>query len=209
MSSHKIITVPTGRNDGRGYLLICAETGCAAAIDVDENAGQMMAALAAENAALKFILLPHCHFDHVSGSDLLRERTGALAAIHSLDLPGLMDPMRNMSGPFRQPLITDRHIDIELAEGAVIPVGSLSVQVLHTPGHTPGSCCFLVGSDLFTGDTLFRGGYGNTGFPGGDMGALMLSAARLLSLDESIAIHPGHGGSSTIGRERVMNPISI
>lgn len=209
MASHKIIPVPTGRNDGRSYLLICTDTHEAAAIDADINVEQMLAFLAAENASLKTILLTHCHFDHVSGADDLRERTGALAAIHSMDLPGLADPMRNMSRPFRQPPIIGRHIDTELAEGSEIAVGNLLVKVLHTPGHTPGSCCFLVGGDLFTGDTLFRGGYGNTGFPGGDMQALMLSVARLLSMDETIAICPGHGQPSTIGRERVMNPISI
>ncbi len=209
MAAYKIIPIPTGRNDGRSYLLICKETGTAAAIDVDINVEQLLQAAEAEGALIRQILLTHCHFDHVSGSDELRERTGAQVLIHSLDRPGLSDPMRNMSGPFRQPPITGRHVDVELAEGSEIAVGSLSVKALHTPGHTPGSCCFLVGDDLFTGDTLFRGSYGNTGFPGGDMDALMLSLARLLSLDEHIVIYPGHGQPSTIGRERVMNQISI
>ncbi len=209
MAVSKIIPVPTGRNDGRSYLLVCKETGTAAAVDVDINVEQLLQAAAAEGAAIRHILLTHCHFDHVSGSDELRERTGAQVSIHSLDRPGLNDPMRNMSGPFRQKPITGRHVDLELDECSTIAIGNLVVKVLHTPGHTPGSCCFWVGDDLFTGDTLFRGGYGNTGFPGGDMQALMLSMARLLSMDEHIAIYPGHGQPSTIGRERVMNPISI
>lgn len=209
MASYRIIPVHTGRNDGRSYLFICNETGEAAAVDVDINAEEMLDILRDQGAVLRHILLSHYHFDHVSGSDLMRERTGASAAIHSLDMPGLSDPAVNMSGPFRQPPITGRVIDRELAEGDVIRVGKATLTVLHTPGHTPGSCCFLAGPDMFTGDTLFRGAFGNTGFPGGDMGALMLSAARLLSMDEAIVIHPGHGEPSTIRRERVSNPISI
>jgi hydroxyacylglutathione hydrolase len=209
MAGHRIIPVPAGRNDGMGYILICNDTKDAAVIDSDTNLEKILATLAAEQLNLKYILLTHCHFDHVSSSDALRERTGAQTAIHRLDVPGLSDPKLNMSGPFRQPPITGRQIDIELEQDDVIRVGNIDVKVLLTPGHTPGSCCFLVGSDMFTGDTLFRGSYGNTGFPGGDMGALMLSAARLLSMDENIKIYPGHGQPSTIGRERVMNPISI
>jgi hydroxyacylglutathione hydrolase len=209
MAGHRIFTVPTGRNDGRSYILLCDETHEAAVIDTDTNVNELLRILDAEHAAPKYILLTHCHFDHVSSSDILRERTGAQTAIHTLDLPGLADPALNMSGPFRQPEIRGRQIDITLEEGTVILLGGISVSVLHTPGHTPGSCCFQAGNDLFTGDTIFRGSYGNTGFPGGDMNTLMLSAARLLSLDEAITIYPGHGMSSTIGRERAMNPINI
>jgi hydroxyacylglutathione hydrolase len=209
MAGHSVISVNTGRNDGRSYILVCNETNEAVVIDTDINFGEILRILEDRGAVLKYILLSHCHFDHVSSSDELRARTGAKSAIHRLDIPGLFDPAVNMSGPFRQPAITGRQIDIELEEGDIIAIGKVNVQVLHTPGHTPGSCSFLAGNDLFTGDTVFRGSYGNTGFPGGDMGTLMLSAARLLSLDEGIAIWPGHGMPSTVGRERATNPIRI
>lgn len=209
MAGHTVIPVKTGRNDGRSYILLCDETGDAAVVDTDTNMEEILRILGEKGASLRYILLTHCHFDHVSSSDELRARTGAKVAIHSLDVPGLFDPDVNMSGPFRMPRITGRTVDEELAEGDVVRVGGTEVRVLHTPGHTPGSCCFLAGSDLFSGDTVFRGAYGNTGFPGGDMGALMLSAARVLSLDEATALWPGHGMPSTVGRERAANPIRI
>ncbi len=206
---HSVISVHTGRNDGRSYILLCGETREAAVVDPDINIGEIVRILRENDATARTILLTHCHFDHVSSSDDLRALTGAETAIHTLDIPGLSDPMVNMSGPFRMPRITGRVIDVQLSEGDVLQVGNVPVKVLHTPGHTPGSCCFLAGKDLLSGDTIFRGAYGNTGFPGGDMGALMLSAARLLSLDADITIWPGHGQPSTIGRERAANPISI
>jgi hydroxyacylglutathione hydrolase len=206
---HSVIPVKTGRNDGRSYILLCNETREAAVVDPDINIDEIIHILRENEAAARYILLTHCHFDHISSSDELRARTGAQAAIHALDVPGLSDPAVNMSGPFHMPRITGRQIDMELHEGDVVPVGNARATVLHTPGHTPGSCCFLVGKDLISGDTIFRGAFGNTSFPGGDMGALMLSAARLLSLDPDIAIWPGHGLPSTVGRERTANPISI
>lgn len=206
---HSVIPVKTGRNDGRSYILLCDETREAAVIDPDTNMSEILGILRERQAAVRYILLTHCHFDHISSSDEMRALTGAKTAIHTLDVPGLSDPQVNMSGPFRMPRITGRAIDTELNEGDVLQLGNVQVTVLHTPGHTPGSCCFLADRDLLSGDTIFRGAYGNTGFPGGDMGALMHSAARLLSLDGSITIWPGHGMPSTIGRERAANPISI
>jgi hydroxyacylglutathione hydrolase len=206
--AQRVISIPTGRFDGHTYLLICGDTKEAAAIDADINLDDILAALAAQGAVLKYILLTHCHYDHISSSDRLRESTGAKTAMHSLDLPALSDPSVNLSAFDGEP-ITGRQIDIVLEEGSAVKLGNLEIQTLHTPGHTPGSCCFLAGESLFTGDTLFRGSYGNTGFPGGDTYALTASAARLLSLDEKLNVYPGHGDPTTIARERVYNPIRI
>jgi glyoxylase-like metal-dependent hydrolase (beta-lactamase superfamily II) len=208
--AQKVIVIPTGRFDGRNYLLVCEETHEAALIDADMDYKRILTALQAEGAVLRYILLTHGHFDHVSSSDLLREKTGAKTAIHRLEVPALSDPYLNVSGQLDpSELVEGREIDIILDEGSALVLGAIEINVLHTPGHTPGSCCFLAGGDLFTGDTLFRGTYGNTGFPGGNMGDLMRSAARLLSLDASLNVYPGHGNPTTIARERVHNPISI
>lgn len=208
--AQKVMAFPTGRFDGRNYLLVCEETHEAALIDADMDVERVLAALQAEGAVMKYILLTHGHFDHVASSDLLREKTGAKTAIHQLDVPALSDPYLNVSGQLGpSELVESREIDIVLDEGSVLPLGNIEIKVLHTPGHTVGSCCFLAGGDLFTGDTLFRGTYGNTGFPGGNMGDLMQSAARLLSLDTSLNVWPGHGNPTTIARERVHNPICL
>jgi len=196
-TGHRVISVPTGRFDGRSYILL-DETKRAVVVDPDINANEILRVLQAEEAKTEYILLTHGHYDHMSSSDIIREKTGAKAAIHRLDIPALSDPRLNMSGQFDQTQIRGRQVDVVLEEGSIITAGDIEIKVFHTPGHTPGSCCFLAGGGLFTGDTLFRGSYGTTAFPGGDTGALMLSAARLLSLDKSLCVYPGHGGPTTI-----------
>lgn len=207
--AQKVIAVPTGRFDGRNYLLVCEESRKAALIDADIESERLLSALQTEGAELKYILLTHGHFDHFASADLLREKTGAQIAIHKLDVSALADPSINMSAQLDKEPITLGTPDINLEEGSVIALGKLEIKVLHTPGHTVGSCCFLCEASLFSGDTIFRGTYGNTAFSGGNMGELIKSAARILSLDESLDVYPGHGMPTTIARERAHNPIRL
>lgn len=207
--AHKVIILPTGRFDGKNYLLICEDTHDAALIDADLEVERMDAVLQAEVANLKYILLTHGHFDHVAAADVLRAQTGAQVAIHALDIPALSDPSVNMSALLDSAPIAIGQPDISLDEGDVLQLGNLEIKVLHTPGHTVGSCCFLCEDSLFSGDTIFRGTYGSTAFPGGSMGDLMHSAARLLSLDERLSVYPGHGHLTTIAHARVHNPLRL
>ena len=208
MEGMRVITIPTGRFDGRSYLLM-AKDGQAAVVDPDINLDRIQEAIGRENAAVKYILLTHCHFDHVSSADALREATGAKTVILKEEVPGLFDPFVNLTGRGDQPIIRGRQIDIQAEDGAKIALGDLCIRVLHTPGHTVGGCCYLAGQALFTGDTIFRGTYGNLSFPGGDRAALVASALRLFELDGALRIFPGHGPSSTIAQERVSNPILL
>ncbi len=95
---------------------------------------------------------------------------------------------------------------VELAEGGVIRFGALRLRVLHTPGHTEGSVCLLAEDEglLYSGDTLFAGGWGRVDLPGGDATAMVDSLARLSGLEDHIGVFPGHGGATTIGRERAL-----
>ena len=93
-----------------------------------------------------------------------------------------------------------------LHEGDVVTAGDVSLTVLHTPGHTPGSICLLGEEHLLSGDTLFAGSIGRTDFVGGDMQAMRRSIARLSTLADEVRVHPGHGPDTTIGRERRINP---
>ena len=93
-----------------------------------------------------------------------------------------------------------------LAEGDTIEVGDVCLQVIETPGHTPGSCCFLCGDALFSGDTLFAGSIGRTDFPGGDDQAMAASLRMLAALEPGIRVFPGHGESTTLSKERMENP---
>ncbi len=201
-----IMPIATGRIDGRSYLIY--DGGEAAVIDPDINVPAIQAALEASGEQLKWILLTHCHFDHTAGVAALRRHTGAAVAIHELDAPGLNDQSVNMTSFFRQPPTTGILVDRQLREGDTIPLGSVTLTALHTPGHTVGGCCYLSSDgNLFTGDTLFRGSYGTTLATGGDMNALRTSVERLYALDENLVIWPGHGHKSTIGRERRLDLI--
>lgn len=129
------------------------------------------------------ILATHRHYDHIDALQDIKTATHAPAAIHPDDW-------------------TDG-FDIELHDGQTIPFGTDTIHVIHTPGHTPGGCCFLIGATLFSGDTLFPGGPGNTSFSGGNERTIYKSIReKLMILPDATCVYPGHGISTTIGTER-------
>lgn len=138
------------------------------------------------------ILLTHAHFDHVGAVDSLRAK-GAALYVHPAerDLPAALAPL-DFSGA------------LPLQDGDCITFGSLSFHVLHTPGHTPGSCCFLTDSLLLSGDTLFAGSCGRMDL-GGSEEDMMTSLKRLHDLPGDYTVLPGHGPSTTLARERIRN----
>lgn len=148
------------------------------------------------------ILLTHGHFDH----------TGALAGfpgvpvyIHPADDIMLKDPEWSMAAAMGDH--TPRPAAAAyVQEGSTLRLAGMEVRVLHTPGHTPGSVCYQMGGDLFTGDTLFCGGYGRTDLPGGDFEALRSSLRRLMNLPGEWRVYPGHGASTTLEIERQGTP---
>ncbi|MBR5294347.1 MAG: MBL fold metallo-hydrolase [Oscillospiraceae bacterium] len=151
---------------------------------------------ALEGKALKAILLTHGHFDHVGAVKELVAETGCKVYIHAADL----------SLP---PMITagQLYYTHTYAEGdTVCPIEGAALHVLHTPGHTPGSVCLLLGDQMFSGDTLFEGSCGRMDLPGGDQLQMHQSLNRLVSLQADYHVHPGHGGSTTLAAEKRYNP---
>ena len=151
---------------------------------------------ALEGKELKAILLTHGHFDHVGAVKELVAETGCKVYIHAADL----------SLP---PMITagQHYYTHTYAEGdTVCPIDGAQIAVLHTPGHTPGSVCLLLGDQMFSGDTLFEGSCGRMDLPGGDQLQMHQSLNRLVSLQADYHIHPGHGGSTTLAAEKRYNP---
>ena len=151
---------------------------------------------ALEGKELKAILLTHGHFDHVGAVKELVAETGCKVYIHAADL----------SLP---PMITagQLYYTHTYAEGdTVCPIEGAALHVLHTPGHTPGSVCLILGDRMFSGDTLFEGSCGRMDLPGGDQLQMHQSLNRLVSLQADYHIHPGHGGSTTLAAEKRYNP---
>jgi len=180
--------------------------GEAAVVDPSASAEDICAALEENGLVLKWIFLTHGHFDHLFALDALRQHTNAPAAIHQSDAEMLSDPVKNASALFFGEADRYRSPERLLSDGDTISVGELSVKVVHTPGHSPGSVCYRVEDVLFTGDTLFDGGIGRTDLPGGSTARLEASLAHLAHLPGSVRIYPGHGGISNVEEQKRTNP---
>ncbi len=155
--------------------------------------------LAARGWRLKLIISSHGHWDHIGDNAAVAEHTGADVAAHPLDRDRLIHP--STDAPFE---ILPSVPAVDLAEGGEIRFGEIRLRVLHTPGHTEGSVCLYATDEglLFSGDTLFAGGWGRVDLPGGDPDAMVESLGRFLELEDGVRVFPGHGPGTTIGRER-------
>jgi glyoxylase-like metal-dependent hydrolase (beta-lactamase superfamily II) len=172
------------------YILGCKETGEGVVIDPGDEASRILREISGSGLRVGHILITHGHIDHVGGTAELRRATGAPVMIHPLDASGL-NP-----GP-----------DAPLSDGQKIQVGTYTITVIHTPGHSPGGVCFHAPGAVFTGDTLFAGSIGRTDFRGGDHNALIRAVReKIFPLGDDLRVYPGHGPASTIGRERATNP---
>src|SRR3954468_8719395 len=183
------------------YVLGDERSGEAIAIDTATPCVEWVTSTLAERGwKLKLIVSTHRHWDHIGDNAPLSAATGADIAAHLLDRHGLEDT----SGAFMAPLPIPPSVPaIDLAEGSRIRFGSIDLEVLHTPGHTEGSVCLLADNEglLFTGDTLFAGGWGRTDFPGGSADQLIDSLARLSGMSPDLNVRPGHGPTTSLERE--------
>lgn len=183
------------------HLLADERSGEAIAIDTAIPSVKWVAGELAERGwTLKLIVTTHGHWDHMGDNAALAEHLGAPIAVHPLDRYRLIDP-QPQNAPFPIPPCVPA---VELAEGGEIRFGSIRLTVWHTPGHTEGSVCLYATDEglLFSGDTLFAGGWGRVDLPGGDTEAMVASIGRLTGLEDRVRVYPGHGQSTTIARER-------
>ncbi len=188
------------------YILGCEETKEAAVIDPGGEADRILRSLAASQLTLKLILNTHGHFDHVAANRPIKEATSAQILIHSLDAP-MLGQLAASAATWGLSAEDSPPPDRLLAEGDTITFGKISLNVIHTPGHTPGGVSFHTDNKVFVGDTLFAGSVGRTDFPGGDAGTLKTSIQqKLFTLGDAVTVYPGHMGTTSIGQERQHNP---
>jgi hydroxyacylglutathione hydrolase len=197
-----IRVVPGAPLETNCYLVADVDAGEAIVIDAPWQVTEEMLELAeAYSVRVTEIVCTHGHWDHSMGAAALSEAFGAPVACHPLDADQLEHPT---TAPFNLPLpLTPVTPGRLLEEGDEVAVGQYTFSVLHTPGHTPGGICLYCAEDatLLSGDILFAGTYGRTDFPGGDVVQMVRSLVRLRALPPDTAVYPGHGPSTTIGRE--------
>lgn len=189
------------------YIVGDPETSEAIVIDPGDDADRLMSGLTTRGLRVTAIVATHAHFDHIVAAERLRELTGAPFYLHADDKP-ILSWMQESGRLFLgMELPPPPEVDTEAREGDRLVAGSVSLEVVHTPGHSPGSISLVTDSAVFSGDTLFAGSIGRTDLPGGDMRAL-LDAVRdkLFRLDASLPVYPGHGPATTLGAERDHNP---
>lgn len=191
------------------YIVSCEKTKKAAIIDPGGDEDRILDYCIQNQLQVEYIINTHGHPDHVCGNARIQEATGARIVMHSADAayfsdPRIKDYFSSLGLPESPP------IALTVEDGDTIAIGSEQLQVIHTPGHTPGGISLYCAPHCFTGDTLFVGAVGRTDFPGGSMEQMTTAIQkRLLTLPPETIVWPGHGYGglqSTIGREAKTNP---
>ena len=201
----KISTYVFGQFATNCYLVIDENTKKACLFDPAMYDAEIIKAITAGEITLEYIILTHGHFDHILGANSFKEKTGAKIAAHNAENEYVRDPKKSMTS-----LCGGGAIDVDqyINENDTLDFGDTSFQVIHTPGHTRGSCCFVCEDEnvMFTGDTLFNGSIGRCDFYGGDFDVMLLSLKKIKSLKQNYTVYPGHGDTTTLNNEKAYNP---
>ncbi|HET7847142.1 MAG TPA: MBL fold metallo-hydrolase [Acidimicrobiia bacterium] len=207
-----IVRVPAWLAETNAYIVANEPGGLAVVVDAPPDPERVGAVVAEHGLAVAGILLTHGHIDHSGGSGALSASTRAAVHVHPDDDFLTLHPAEQLAAMFGMtpPGSYDLPQRFEsLAHGQILDLAGFTFEVRHTPGHTPGHCCFLLADQetLFSGDQLFAGSIGRFDFPYGDGDALFRSMRnQVMTLDDEVRVLPGHGPETTIGRERRTNP---
>ena len=195
----KVSVMQVGPIGTNCYLLQDEESGLLAVIDPGDDWERILHQIKKLGGEVKYILLTHGHYDHTTAvPDLVKALPGVQVYIHQADANGAGSQLFPLASQVQDLNYYD--------EGDTLTLGSLTIEVLHTPGHSKGSVTLKVGDVLFTGDTLFCGSCGRTDLRGGSYEEIMVSLKRLGELEGDFHVCPGHDRTSTLERERKYNP---
>jgi glyoxylase-like metal-dependent hydrolase (beta-lactamase superfamily II) len=189
------------------YVVGDAVSKQAIVIDPGGDAEDIAKLVASKGLSVVAIVATHAHFDHIVAAGRLRELTGAPFHLHSEDktLLGWMQESGRLFLGIELP--PPPEVDSTIEEGDRLIAGDVALDVIHTPGHSPGSITLVSPDAIFSGDTLFAGSIGRTDLPGGDTQTLLgMVRSKLFTLDESLPVYPGHGPATNIGEEKLNNP---
>jgi glyoxylase-like metal-dependent hydrolase (beta-lactamase superfamily II) len=198
-----------------GFVVVCDESREAVIIDPGDGVRDLLAFAERNKVTIRHILLTHAHVDHITGVGAAKRALNVPIYLHRDDL-FLYERAVESGAMFGLHVEAPPPIDVFYRPGQVIAFGSCEARPHHTPGHCPGGVCLQIGTggqagkDLFVGDTLFAGSIGRTDLPGGDYDTLMASIRNVLfAFGDDARVHPGHGPSTTIGKERRTNPFLV
>ena len=177
-------------------------------VDCGEDPGRLLDQIEQDGLEPRLLLLTHTHCDHIAGVQEARRRFPEIpVCVHEAEVGFLGDPMLNLSVGLGAPF-TCEEAERTLKDGDTLALAGTTWRVIHLPGHSPGGCAFVhdASKQMISGDTLFTGSMGRIDFPTSNEQDMIASLARLMELPDDIAVHPGHGPATTIGRERRSNP---
>ena len=188
------------------FILGCEKTKEAVVIDPGDDADRILMELAKAELTVTYLINTHGHFDHVGANKRMKEVTGATLAVHPDDAP-MLSQLSRSAASFGLAAENSPEPDMLLNDGDKVTFGSITLSVIHTPGHSKGGICLYTEGHLFAGDTLFAGSIGRTDLPGGDYDTLIASIkGKLLHLPDDTVVYTGHGPETTLLNEKRMNP---
>lgn len=191
------------------YIIGCEKSKKGAIVDPGGDENLILAEVKNMGLEIEYIIATHGHPDHVCGNRAIKEATNGAIIMHEADV-AFFERTETQNYFSMLGMEASPPTEIKVKDGGIIELGEEKIQVIHTPGHTPGGMCLYCAPDLLTGDTLFVGGLGRTDFPGGSYSELIDSINnKLLDLPEDTVVWPGHGyggSKSTIGEEKRSNP---